>query len=131
MQFQGKRVSKFWHRILTEAWKRGVRFQLNSGQRTMAEQWYQWRNRGKPGFAKLVAFPSPFAPHIRKGRQNHCLDVDTKGNGNHELAAYLARHGVHVAFNVPGEPWHMDPVNAAELRSFYIRLRKEDKRRRG
>lgn len=129
MRFQGKRVSRYWHRVLVEAEKH-VRFELDSGQRTMAEQWYLYRNRGRPGFAKLVAFPTPNAPHIRVGRQNHCLDVNAKDGGQARLAAYLAKHGVHVAFNVPGEPWHMDPVKAGELRSFYIRLRKQDKRRR-
>lgn len=129
MTFQGKRVSRQWHRVLREAAKH-VAFQLNSGQRTMAEQWYLYRNRGKPGFAKLVAFPSPNAPHIRVGRQNHCLDVDQRAGGNVNLARYLARHGVNVKFNVPGEPWHMDPVNPAELRTFYRRLKAQDKRRK-
>lgn len=128
MQFRGKRVSRYWHRVLLEAAKH-VHFTLNSGQRTMREQSYLYRHRGQPGFAKLVAFPLPTAPHIRAGRQNHCLDVDAIGGGNKRLAAYLARHGVHVQFNVTGEPWHMDP-DAAELRSFYRRLRAEDRRKR-
>lgn len=127
--FQGKRVSRQWKRVLDEAAKH-VKFTLDSGRRTMLEQTALWRaflKRGKR--PPLVAFPNPNAPHIRVGRQNHCLDVNQLDGGAQRLAAYLSKHGVHVVFNVRGEPWHMDPVNARELRSFYIRLRKQDKRR--
>lgn len=121
--FQGKRVSRYWRRILVAAAK-DVHFTLDSGQRTLLEQAYLYRHRGQPGFAKLVAFPSPTAPHIRVGRQDHCLDVDELDGGATRLAGWLARHGVHVKFNVAGEPWHMDPAGAGQLRALYIRLGK-------
>jgi hypothetical protein len=132
MRFQGKRVSRQWHRVLTEA-SYHVKFTLDSGQRTMLEQLALVREKGVWSWSNPhgAAFPSPNAPHIRVGRQNHCLDINSLDGGQKRLADYLAKHGVHVVFNVPPEPWHMDPVNPAELRSFYRRLKAQDKRRHG
>lgn len=129
-KFQGKRVSKQWKRVLTEASKH-VHFTLNSGKRTMWEQTLLVRQKGvwSPSNPHGAAIPSPNAPHIRVGRPWHCLDVNNDG-GQVRLAKYLAKHGVHVSFNVPGEPWHMDPAPGKGLAAFYKRLVAQDRRRR-
>jgi len=114
--FQGCRVSDEWDVVLTDASRR-VTFRLNSGRRTMREQWYLYRNRGKPGFAKLVAYPSPNAPHIMVGRPNHSLDVDTNvGGGERALQAELNRMGLSIDNDVRGEPWHQTERQAQRLR---------------
>jgi hypothetical protein len=130
--FQGKRVSGVWKTILDEAWDQGVRFQLNSGQRTMAEQqalYDQNMSGGRPRPGRpLTAVPSSTAPHIKEGHVNHALDVDSSGNGENELQAWLTRQGVTVVNNVPGEAWHLDPVNEEQLKRVAERIRKENKR---
>jgi hypothetical protein len=131
-RFQGKRVSGKWFVVLTAAWKDGVRFRLNSGQRTLAEQTKlfnqnmhlvagRWVPRpGRP----LTAFPSPNAPHIRVGRSNHALDVDSfaEGGGEEKLETWLEREGVNWMNNVPGETWHGE-LSAADLTKLYKRFR--------
>lgn len=127
-QFQGKRVSRTWKRVLSKAERDGVRFRLNSGRRTLAEQWYFWRiykSRGWP----VAAYPLPTAPHIRVGLPNHALDVDTRvGHGEDGLQRYLQRHGVRVGNPVSGEPWHMD-ADLRTLLRFAHRIRRRQRRR--
>jgi hypothetical protein len=122
--FQDKRVSHSWRVVLLEASKR-VDFRLNSGRRTMAEQWYLYRNRGRPGFAKIVAFPNPNAPHIKVGRQNHSLDVDTGvGDGEQALERELERLGLVIINDVAGEPWHQTEQSEARLIAVAARIAK-------
>jgi lysozyme len=135
-QFDGKRVSKHWHRVLTEARRNEVRFLLTSGRRTLAEQtrlFHQnmqlvggrWvRRPGRP----LTAFPSPTAPHIRVGLQSHAIDVNALDGGEQRLQDWLERQGLTAVNNVAGEPWHLDP-DAAELRRTARRFRREAKDR--
>lgn len=112
--FRGKRVSTYWKTILDAADRAGVDFYLTSGQRTLAEQWALYRN--PPAGTPIVAFPSPTAPHVRTGRQDHALD---QGGG---LAAWLRKQGVRVTFPVNGETWHLE-VPASDLRRLYLRLK--------
>jgi hypothetical protein len=112
--FRGVRVSTYWKTVLEAAEKAGVSFTLQSGQRTMAEQWALWRN--PPAGTPLVAFPSPNAPHIRTGRQDHALD---QGGG---LACWLSKQGAHIMFPVGGEPWHLE-INGADLKRLYKKFR--------
>lgn len=112
--FRGYRVSTYWKVVLDAAEKAGVQFTVQSGKRTMAEQWRLYRN--PPAGTPLVAYPSPNAPHIRVGRQDHALD---QGGG---LAAWLRKQGVRVSFPVPGEPWHLE-ANGADLKRLYKKLR--------
>lgn len=122
--FQGKRVSRTWAIILNAAWDAGVRFQLNSGQRLMAEQAALVREKGlwSPSNDHGAAAPSTTAPHIRAGHEHHALDVNADG-GHTRLAAWLRAHGIPVAFNVPGEPWHLDPVSEPALVELAQRIR--------
>lgn len=129
MWFQGKRVSRKWHRVLTRARAEGVRFMLTSGRRTMAEQWALfrqnmvwngWRYVQRPG-RPLTAFPNPLAPHIRKGFANHALDVNALDGGETRLQRWLERKGAHPTNPVPGEAWHLE-LSRSDLRRLYRRL---------
>lgn len=121
--YAGKRVNADWKTVLEAAHDANVAFTLNSGQRTLAEQWKLYRQnmsggRPRPGHA-LTAFPSPNAPHIRR---NHAIDVDSRNGGARRLAAWLRSHGVHPAFPVTYEPWHM-VVPPVELARFAAAIR--------
>jgi lysozyme len=119
--FQGKRVSKKWRVILLAAGCDGVDFQLNSGRRTLREQWALWR-LWKAGKGNLAAFPSPFAPHIRKGFPNHALDVSTLDGGETRLERWVESHGVNWRNTVPGEAWHGE-LSLRGLNRLYNKVR--------
>lgn len=105
-EFQGKRVSRKWKRVLTAASK-SISFRLNDGRRTMREQWALYR-KYKAGTGNLAAFPNPNAPHIWVGRANHALDVDQYyGDGEQALQHWLKKHGVDAVNNVYREGWHL------------------------
>ena len=126
-EFQGRRVSRTWKRVLVKARRDGIDFRLNSGRRSLAEQWVLYRRYLAGG--TLAAYPSPTAPHIRLGLPNHALDVDTNvGDGENALQRYLQRHGVRVGNPVGGEPWHMD-ADLASLVAFAHRIRRHQRRR--
>lgn len=128
--FDGKRVSWAWWIILRAARRAGIVFRLNSGRRTLAEQWRLYRAYKAGG--TLAAYPLPTAPHIRFGLPNHAIDVDTNvGDGEAGLQRWLQHHGVRVGNPVAGEAWHMD----ADLRTLValarrIRRRRARRRRR-
>lgn len=131
VRFARVRVSGRWNTVLRRARKAGVSFRVNSGHRTILQQWRLFiqnmhlvRGRWvpKPG-RPLTAFPSPLAPHIRTGRPNHALDVDQfHGDGVQGLAAWLRKHGAHPMFTVPGEPWHIE-LSAADLLMLWRKFR--------
>lgn len=110
--FDARRVSDEWAIVLTAARADGVRFRLNSGQRTFAEQ-DALRKLYLAGRGPLAAKPSHDAPHIRTGRPDHALDVDMYvGDGVRGLARWLQRAGASVAWTVPGEGWHIETPRA-------------------
>jgi phage gp16-like protein len=127
--FQGKRVSKQWKVVLEAAWRDGVRFQLNSGRRLLSEQRALFNQNmirigvPKPGHA-FTAWPSPIAPHIRAGRPDHALDVDSYayGNGEQRLQNWLISKGARAVNTVSGESWHLE-VPLADLLKLYRRYR--------
>lgn len=127
MTFQGKRVSAQWHAVLTEA-TRHVRFRLNSGQRTMAEQRELYRLY-KSGRGNLAAFPSPVAPHIRVGREDHAIDVDALDGGETRLQRWLEQQGARMSNPVRGEAWHMEihPPDLARLAKRFAEPSRLDK----
>lgn len=125
-RFDSKKVSTSWDVVLTHARNAGVKFHLNSGRRTMNEQWALWRNFRRVGHP-VAAFPSPNAPHIRVGRQAHALDVQTPGETN--LQRHLEHHGLHVTNPVRGEPWHLE-VPERELRALAKKLRQAKRGKR-
>jgi hypothetical protein len=114
-RFDGKPVSVAWHRVLTRARNKGVRFRLNSGHRTFAEQQALFdQNMVAPGVPKpgrpLTAVPSHAAPHIRTGRADHALDVGPDPASAQNLARWLNARGrlLGARFTVPGEWWHIE-----------------------
>jgi len=120
--FQGKRVSGDWEVVLEAAWEDGVRFQLNSGQRTLQEQQVLY-DKMLNGTGNLAARPSRDAPHIRVGRDAHALDVDSFAyrGGENRLQAWLKKQGTNPRNTVPGESWHLE-ITESELNRLAKRL---------
>lgn len=129
--FDGKPVSVAWHRVLTRARQKGIRFSVTSGHRTLREQAYLYQGwiRRLPGF-NLAAFPSPNAPHIRVGRADHAIDFGPDPEAVRELVAYLNRHGRELGarFTVAGEWWHVE-VRQDRLRRLAARIQRRRRRR--
>lgn len=111
--FHGKRVSRSHYALLTEAERRGIIRFINQGRRTIAEQTRFWLNYLRYGHP-LAARPWPGAPHIKYGREHHAIDAND--GPVDDLAAFYRSQGIPVAFNVPGEPWHMDTLDEAALK---------------
>src|ERR1700754_3758512 len=122
--FDGQRVSDDWYQALSAARRDGIAFRLNSGQRTLAEQ-QRLYDLYRAGIGNLAAVPSATAPHIRSGRQDHALDVDTAaGAGIGALRSWLREHGLPTSLTVPGEPWHLEADSAGDLHAAAVRLAK-------
>ena len=119
--FDGSRVSDEWDVILTAARRDGVQFHLNSGRRTISEQWRLYR-LWRAGVGAVAAFPSPAAPHIRTGRADHAIDVSTIGGGEHRLQEYLNRHALGARNTVAGEPWHLEAASEVLLKRAAAKL---------
>jgi hypothetical protein len=120
--FKGKRVSAAWFTVLTFA-APYVSFQVNSGRRTLAEQWVLYRAWLK--FRQvLAAFPNPNAPHIKLGRPDHALDVDQYvGDGTDGLMRWLAARGCPCSKTVSGEGWHFEADSRTKLVTLAFRIR--------
>lgn len=123
--FRGKRVSRA-HRVLLEAAAAaGVAFELDSGQRTKADQLELVREKG---VYNAVTNPhgaarySPSAPHVKAGHAHHALDINSIDAGQKRVARFYAAHGVSVAFNVFTEAWHMDTTDEQSLLAAARRL---------
>jgi len=116
------RLSEAHYIVCTEAIRRGIiePEDLNEGRRTMAEQWAFWRNQ-----PPLAAFPSPFAPHIKKGFPNHAIDANSINGASQRLEKFYQSLGIPVAHNVPGEAWHMDCLSSDKLRAAAKKIRAE------
>lgn len=115
--FQDRRVSHAWSVVLPVAAER-VTFRVNSGRRTEAEQNRLVREKGvwSPSNPTGAAAYSPVAPHIRDGREDHALDVDTNvGDGERELQRELARLGLPTRNPIAAEPWHLEATSERVL----------------
>lgn len=119
--FQGKRVSAQWELVLTWAQSEGVRFTLNSGQRTMSEQQVLYSKYLREGWP-VAAKPNRRAPHIRPF--NHALDVDSLDGGETRLERWVESKGVDWKNTVRGESWHGE-VSVAGLWKLYRLAKKE------
>lgn len=106
--FDGHRVSKPWHVVLTHARNDGVNFLVTDGRRTMAMQRARVKKHGLWSLSNPTgaARPSLAAPHINFYRANHALDV---GVGAYNLVHYLntAGRGVHATRPIAAEEWHV------------------------
>lgn len=116
-RIDGHRVSKPWHTVLTHYRRMGGRFRVNSGRRTMREQWRLYRAY-RAGTGNLAAYPSPRAPHIRGGLAHHAIDVNALDGGAERMVRWLRANGVPATRPIAGEPWHVDPVSRAALLRF-------------
>lgn len=104
------------HAVMLGAYERrtGRAVSINQGQRTLAEQAAFYRAY-KSGRGPLAARPTPSAPHIKFRRQHHALDINAPRPAR-DVAAFYRQQGVPVAFNVRGEPWHMDVLDEGKLK---------------
>lgn len=130
-RIDGQPVSKPWHIVLTHYRRTGGRFRVNSGRRTLREQWRLYRLY-KAGTGNLAAYPNPGAPHIRYGRANHAIDVDlyaVKPGAPDRLVSWLREHDVAASRPVPGEPWHIEAPRGDLLR-FAREIERKRKARR-
>ncbi len=116
------RLSNAQYTICTEAIRKGIinPEDLNENQRTMAEQSAFYRNQ-----PPLAAFPSPFAPHIKKGFSNQAVDCNSLNGAVQRLAKFYQSLGISVSFNVPGEAWHMDILSHNEVMAAAKKIRQE------
>lgn len=130
--FQGKRVSRGWRTILTEASLQGVRFHLESGKRTLGEQAKLVREKGvwSPSNPHGAARPNPAAPHIRVGFPNHAIDVRTTDGGEARLERWVQSKGVDWKNTVPGEAWHGEVSLKGFYKLYRYALRKQRERKR-
>jgi hypothetical protein len=117
---RGKRVSRD-HAIMLAAYERqhGPVY-INQGARTLAEQaafYAHYLRYGSP----LAARPWGGAPHIKWGAAHHAMDINAPQPA-HSVADFYRAHGVPVAFNVRGEGWHMDTLDAKALHRAALRL---------
>ncbi len=116
------RLSESHYVVCTEAIRRGVitPSDLNEGRRTIAEQWHFYRNQ-----PPLAAFPSPNAPHIKTGRENHDIDVNSFNGAARRLANFYESQGINVSFCVGGENWHICVHSETELKRAAARIRRQ------
>ncbi len=127
--YNGKKISGD-HYVIFKAYEKkyGVAVQLNQGRRSLADQWRFW-NLYKSGRGNLAAYPSPAAPHIKWGRNFHANDINAgtgKGQAQH-VAQFYRSLGIPVAFNVPGESWHMDTLDSGALRRAADKIRRANR----
>lgn len=106
-KIDGEPVSIAWYRILKRARRKGVRFIVRDGHRSLAEQTIL-RRLYEAGKGALAAIPSPFAPHIRTGRLDHALDIGPDPASVQRLIRYLNSRGLRARLTVPGEWWHIE-----------------------
>lgn len=105
--FDGKRVSEPWYALLVACRRDGVSFRLNSGRRTLAEQWRLYR-LWRAGRGARAAYPNPRAPHIRVGSDYHAVDIDAVHGGAERVRRWAARKGIVLRYTARGEPWHLE-----------------------
>ena len=125
-KINGKKVSKPWHNVITHYERTtGNKLPLNSGRRTISEQWKLYKLY-KSGKGNLAAYPTLSAPHINYNRANHAIDVDTSGDAALNFVHWLVFKGVQATRPVPGEPWHIQ-VPRADLLALSKKIEKARK----
>lgn len=129
--YAGTRVSGRWRTVLRAADRAGVKFHVTSGHRTFAQQQALYnQNMQAPGVPKpghpLTAYPSHTAPHIRTGRADHAIDVNSLDGGETRLQRWLERQGARMSNPVPGEAWHME-INRDDLARLARKLKPRPK----
>jgi hypothetical protein len=125
------RLGEAHYIVCTEAIRRNIiePEDLNEGRRTKAEQLAFVAQKGiwSPSNPTGAAPYSKNAPHIWFGRPNHAIDANVPAVNR--LAAFYRSLGIPVAFNVPGEPWHMAVLSATALLRAAAKIKLERRRR--
>lgn len=121
------RFSPLWAVVLRAAIRDGAitAEDITDGHRTMSEQRTRVRAQGiwSPSNPHGAARPSATAPHIRRGRQDHALDVNALNGAVRRLDAWVAKHGEQLAKTVSTEDWHREIVGGeAALRRLTTRV---------
>lgn len=116
------RMSDAHYVVCTEAIRKNIidPDDLNENVRTMEEQQHFWDNQ-----PPLAAFPNPNAPHIKQGHQNQAIDCNSFNGAARRLANFYESLGIDVAFNVPGETWHMDTLSESALKAAAEKIRQQ------
>lgn len=105
LYFDGKKCSRIYTRMLGMAREDGVHFRLNSGYRSVAEQWKLWYAY-KRGQGPIAAFPGSSTHNKRGYRQG--LDINALDGGAERVRKWAAKHGITLNYTVPGESWHLN-----------------------
>jgi LAS superfamily LD-carboxypeptidase LdcB len=107
VQYRGKNCSRLYSRLMTLAEHDGVHFTLDSGYRSIREQWRLWNlHRKNPSKYALAAFPGTSTHNKRGWKQG--LDINARDGGAERFRRWAARHGMIFRYTVPGEPWHLN-----------------------
>jgi hypothetical protein len=120
-KMDGKRVSKGWWYLLDAARRDGLDFRLNSGYRSVAEQWKLYRAY-KAGRGPLAAYPGTSTHNKLGWRQG--VDIGPNSHEVDRLIAWADRRGVTLKRTVPGEWWHLNARS-----NFVARIKKYRKAR--
>lgn len=102
-----KHIRRGYSRLLRMADKDGVKFTLNSGYRSIRQQWVLWW-RYKRGKGPLAAFPGSSTHNRRNWKQG--LDIDATNGGAERFRRWALRRGIVFKYTVAGEPWHLNAV---------------------
>lgn len=103
--FDGKNCSTVWVKLLSQARADGVSFHLNSGYRSVAEQWVLY-NKYKAGKGPIAAYPGS-STHNKVGWQQGC-DVGPTTQNTQAVINWAAKKGIHLSRTVPSEFWHLN-----------------------
>ena len=133
LHWDGEEFSTAWYWVIRAAVRDGIIkiTDVNDAHRSMQLQAQRVREHGlwSPSNPTGAAPPTPSAPHIRIGREDHALDIQTSAVGR--IMWWLAHNGVRThrpVLDASGqEPWHVEAVDEAALSRFgrrcYERLR--------
>lgn len=131
VNYQGKKCSYCYAKLMTVA-SEDIHFRLNSGYRSVREQWRLYRLY-KAGKGPIAAFPGT-STHNKRGYKQG-LDIDATDGGAARFKKWCASHGIYFDYTVAGEPWHLnvryDPnTKINKLYDHYLDRKRREKRAR-
>lgn len=105
VQYDGVNTCRLYARLLTMAHEDGVKFKLDSGYRSVRQQWKLWllyKSRKGP----IAAFPGTSTHNKKSWKQG--LDVNAIDGGTQRFRSWAAKHGIIFDLTVSGEAWHLN-----------------------
>lgn len=112
-----------WYVLLVKMFEKGDIGNVNEAKRTRARQEELVRQKGvwSPSNPFGAARYSPQAPHIREGRVDHAIDVNTSG----AFITRAAKLGIRLYRAVSTEEWHLEvhPGDVGKFIAFYRKHR--------